>query len=224
MILTQNKITVEEYGLFCERMHDYGLFEYVNGLIYPVHDTQAVDESLVNYVISAEFNAQEIQNLAFLTPTQQHDDIVSNLHGFLGYNLKNKNYRVYSQATSVLVPELVQIRNPDLVIVKSDDQQRNKMHQITNPIVLIEVLSKSTQNIDKSEKLEEYQHFPSLEYYLMIAQNEAKATIYRKIKTNKWEQEIFSDLAATIDLKKISIQLPIAAIYEGINFEKIITN
>lgn len=220
MVITQNKVSVEDYVLFCERMHDYGLFEYVDGMIIPVHDTQPVEESLVSYVLSNDFKLQEIQNHPFPMPTQQHDDIVSNLHILLGTILKGKNYRVYSQSTAVLIPESSQVRNPDIVIVKNDEQQRNKLHQIINPLVLIEVLSKSTQNIDKSEKLEEYQHFPSLSAYLMIAQAEVKITVYRKLAPNKWEQEIISDLQAHIFLPDLDVQLAVSAIYEGIEFEK----
>jgi Uma2 family endonuclease len=104
-----------------------------------------VEDSVVDYVISRDFQYEEIQSLKFTMPTQKHDDIASNLHGLLFQLLKGKDFRVYSQATSVIIPNTGKIRNPDIVIVPRDTQNRTKLHQITNPIVLFEILSKSTQ-------------------------------------------------------------------------------
>jgi hypothetical protein len=142
MILTKT-YTLEDYALFCERMNDFGLFEYVDGLIVPVQSMKAVDDSLIDYVLSKDFDEKEITTM-FEMPTQKHDDIVSNLQAlFFGF-LKAKKLKMYSQATTVAMPELNKGRNPDIVLVDSVNQKRNKLPQILNPLAVCEVLSKST--------------------------------------------------------------------------------
>ena len=83
---------------------------------------------------------------------------------------------------------------------------------------MIELLSKSTQHIDKSEKLEEYQSLDILEKHLMISQTEPHIMIYHKIQTNKWEQEIIKDLNQTIQLNSIDAQFVLKGRYEEVNF------
>ena len=140
-------------------------FEFVNGHIIPLYEINPVEESFIDFVLSPGFDPQLISKV-FEMPTQLHDLIVSNLHILLGILFKKTNYRIYSQSSHVFIQWIEGSRIPDLVVVDKKSEKRNKMHQILNPVLMIEVLSKSTQNIDKSVKLEEYQSLDTLEEYL----------------------------------------------------------
>jgi Uma2 family endonuclease len=217
MIATR-KITQDDYYKFVERVE--ARFEFDGKNIVALHSGIPVDESLVAYVLSDDF---EPKNLPFFPmATEQHDNIVSNLHTFLGNIFRTTDFRVYSQQTGVAVASLEEdnkSRLPDLIVVKKGGQQRNAKHEVINPIVLIEVLSKSTQKIDKSEKLEEYQALESLQEYIMIAQDQPKVVRYRRIGEKKWEEEIFDSLQETIKVTSLSIEINLQTIYEDVSFE-----
>jgi Uma2 family endonuclease len=214
MILTRTH-TLEDYALFCERMNDFGIFEYVSGQIIPVQSTRAVEGSLVDYVLSPDFDEKEITT-QFEMPTQKHDDLVSNLQELFYLILKTKKLKMYAQATTVAIPELDKGRNPDIVLVSAEAQKRNQSHQILNPLAVFEVLSKSTQFKDRAEKLIEYQQIESLQAYVIISQFEYQATIFQRLAKNKWEQEILNSLQDSFTLKFIGTDVSLKDIYEGV--------
>lgn len=214
MILTKTH-TLEDYALFCEKMNDFGIFEYVDGQIFPVQSMKAVEESLIDYVLSADFDEKEITT-QFDMPTQKHDDLVNNLQELFFSLAKAKHLKIYAQATTIAIPELGRGRNPDLVLVGAEAQKRNKLHQILNPIAVFEVLSKSTQAKDKSDKLTEYQQIESLQAYVIISQFETQVTIFQRIAKNKWEQEILSSAEESFFLKCVETEIYLKDIYEGV--------
>ncbi len=213
-MVTHRTYTMEEYVEFAERMNDFGNFERVNGEIVPVHGNDPVDDSLIEYVLRRDFDEKQITT-HFDMPTQTHDDIIANLIGLL---IIENHLRIYGQKTSVFIPATGNAREPDVLIVDKKSQQRNASHQVLNPLVLIEVLSKSTAAKDKSDKLEEYQTIESLQEYMIVWQNTPKVVVYRKIGANKWEQEILSGLEHTAQLTSLNISIPLKDIYENIGF------
>ncbi len=214
MVLTRTH-TLEDYALFCERMNDFALFEYVSGQIIPVQSMKAVEESLIDYVLSPDFDEKEITT-QFEMPTQKHDRIVTNLYGSFYMLRKQTGLIVYAQATTVVIPQIERGRNPDLILVNEESEKRNKLHQIVNPLAVFEVLSKSTQAKDKSEKLTEYQQIDNLQAYIIISQFETQVTVFQRIAKNKWEQEILNSLEDSFFLKCTETEIHLKDIYEGI--------
>lgn len=215
-MIAQKTVTDEEFYRFVERAE--GKFEWVNGQVIALYSGQPVDDSLVDYVLSDDFERSQLPE--FPMPTQKHDDIVSNLHILLGNALKKNAFRVYSQATFIRGDAFEKSRQPDITIVRKDEQQRTKMHEVTNPVVLMEVLSKSTQAIDMAEKLEEYQNLPSVQEYVMVSQSQVRAVVFRRISDRKWEEEIFTDINETLPLTSLGIAISLADVYENVAFGK----
>ncbi|MBC8112541.1 MAG: Uma2 family endonuclease, partial [Verrucomicrobia bacterium] len=187
-------ITKDDYHAFVERVE--ARFEFDGKNIVALHSGIPVDESLIAYVLSDDFEAKNLPS--FPMPTKIHDIIVSNITAILSIFLKCRPYRAYCQGTNLRViqeeteeEEQNKSRVPDIMVVEKNMEIRNAKHEVINPVVLIEVLSKSTQKIDKTEKLEEYQALESLQEYIMIAQDQPRVVIYRKITEKKWEEEIF---------------------------------
>jgi Uma2 family endonuclease len=217
-MIAQKTITMADAVKFSERMEGRGVFEYANGQIIPVHSMQPVEESLIAYVLSPEFDEKHITTL-FPMPTKKHDNIVSNLHLELGNLAKQLGFKVYSQVTAVFIPLTESYREPDIVLVNKAEEKRNEMHQVLNPLLLIEVLSPSTQARDKSDKLEEYQSIERLEQYIIIWQDKMKAVVYTKIESNKWEQEILTNAQDSVYLKILNHHVSLASFYEDVNMD-----
>ena len=216
-MVTHRTYTMEEYVEFAERMNDFGNFERVNGEIVPVHGNDPVDDSLIEYVLRRDFDEKQITT-HFDMPTREHDIIIADLIELLILLGKTEFLRVYGQKTSVFIPSTGNAREPDVVIVNKKEEQRNASHQVLNPLVLIEVLSKSTAAKDKSDKLEEYQTIDSLQEYVIVWQNTPKVVVYRKLQANRWEQEILAGLEHTAQLTSLNVSIPLKDIYENIGF------
>ena len=84
---------------------------------------------------------------------------------------------------------------------------------ITNPSLLVEVLSPSTEEVDRGSKLEDYQRIPSLQEYVLVSQH-PRVEIYRRLSSGSWEyrdvREGVVTLAsgATLDLSLLYTDLP----------------
>jgi Uma2 family endonuclease len=87
---------------------------------------------------------------------------------------------------------------------------------ITDPVVVFEVLSPSTASTDIGVKNEEYRDTPSVRRYVMLAQDQQRATIFERIDGD-WVGHIMSG-DATLCMPEIGIEVPLAELYVGIQF------
>ena len=90
---------------------------------------------------------------------------------------------------------------------------------IANPVVLIEVLSKSTEAYDRGEKSAHYRRIESLQEYLLVAQGTVRVERYRRAGNNEWVLSEFTDVGGMLELSSLGIEIPIAAIYDGVELE-----
>jgi Uma2 family endonuclease len=85
------------------------------------------------------------------------------------------------------------------------------------PKVLVEVLSETTENIDRREKFWNYTQVASLEAYVLAAQDKMEVTIFRR--SEGWRPEILKSADQELDLPSLKLKLPLRAIYEGVEFK-----
>ena len=148
-----------------------------------------------------------------------HNLLVSNLHGELFAKLKGKECRVVAQDQRVVIDRTGFYTYPDLVIVcgtpefSSDDDM-----SLTNPLVLIEVLSTSTELYDRTVKFRHYQQLPSFREYILVSQSEALCERYHRQEDGIWGLQTVAGFEAFLELKSLPIQLKLQDIYEGITF------
>ena len=89
------------------------------------------------------------------------------------------------------------------------------------PILIVEILSPSTERIDKNEKLFVYQQIASLQDYLIVAQDKMRVEYYQRGADGDWTKEVFSRADETIKLKSVDLVFTINEIYRGIDLEGI---
>ncbi len=101
---------------------------------------------------------------------------------------------------------------PDLMV----SCDRGGWHEkwIVNPCLVVEVLSTSTQHIDRREKATTYRRIASIEEYVIVAQHSPQLTIFRRAE--KWVPELVSGLGATAELRSVQAAVPLAEIYENV--------
>jgi Uma2 family endonuclease len=84
---------------------------------------------------------------------------------------------------------------------------------------IVEVLSKSTQDIDRGEKWENYRKIQTLQSYILIAQKKKQVEIYRRQQDGTWRYEVLED-EGILSLPCISLQVSLEEIYENVNFSQ----
>jgi len=106
------------------------------------------------------------------------------------------------------------VYHPDLYV--SCDRGVWDERGIPNPRFVVEVLSPSTQPIDRREKLVNYCRVPSLEEYVIARQDRAELAVYRRGMS--WSQELVSDPAATVEFRSLDVTVSLASVYEEVTF------
>ncbi len=92
---------------------------------------------------------------------------------------------------------------------------------ITNPQVIIEVLSDSTRKYDSTDKFEFYKELKALRYYVLVEPDRAYIQCFQRIDQNKWLLETCKGLEDSLKLTELNIELPLAQIYARVNFPTI---
>ena len=151
--------------------------------------------------------------------TYPHNLISTNLIQSIGGLVREKGCKTMTSDQRIVVLETGLETYPDVSVICGKVQLAgvNRM-AIANPAVLVEVLSKSTEAYDRGEKSAHYRRIESLQEYLLIAQGSMRVERYRRAGTNEWVLSEYTDAGGVLELKSLGIEIPIAAIYDGVEF------
>lgn len=100
---------------------------------------------------------------------------------------------------------------PDAMVSCRPEDRTDQV--VRNPKLVVEILSKSTQHIDRREKALTYQRVQAIEEYVLIAQDQPKVIVHRRAEG--WRPMLYSSLEARVEFRSIGLQVPLAHIYEG---------
>lgn len=144
-----------------------------------------------------EYHKGEIYAMA--GASMAHCDIASNLSTLIGPFLRNKGCKIYGSDFRVYIPLEEVFTYPDLSIVcgKSETEYTDNL---TNPIVIIEILSPSTKDYDRGTKFGFYRRIKTLKEYILIDSTAVGVEIYTR-ENNGW---VLKDLRTRYDLLHIS--------------------
>lgn len=112
---------------------------------------------------------------------------------------------------------------PDVVICCEKPQFEDDVYySLTNPQVIIEVLSTSTETYDRGRKFGHYRTLPSLQEYLLIAQDRISIERYARQQDdpNAWTLTSVEDPAATVPLSFLGVNVAVSAIYANVEFSE----
>jgi len=151
--------------------------------------------------------------------TPNHNDIAGNLYILLKLALKGKAYRTFYVDQRLWIPAVSLYTYPDVMVLqKPIELQTGRKDTVINPCFIAEVLSKSTQNYDRSEKFAAYRTIPIFQEYLLIDQYQIHVEHYVKTAVNQWIFSEYDDQNITLSLKTFELPILIADIYENIDF------
>ena len=150
---------------------------------------------------------------------RNHNKIAGNLSGLLWQHLKGKNCEFYPTDMRVFVPETGLYTYPDLVVVCGEPKFKDDVFDtLLNPVLLIEILSDSTESYDRGKKFQHYRSIETLREYVLVAQDEARIEKYVKSGDGFWvlSEAVGSD--AEIEFSSIECRIALAEVFDKIDF------
>lgn len=179
----------------------------------------AVEEYLAGELASEvkhEYLGGEVHAMA--GANNRHNQIALAFASTFRNSLRGKTCRAFNSDTKVRIELINHTRfyYPDALVVC--DQNKDSEHWQDRPVVIVEVLSESTRRIDLTEKREAYLTIASLKVLIFAELDSPMLTVYRRGPSGGFLTEHYSGLEDSVPLPEIDGTLPLAEIYEGIEF------
>lgn len=192
----KRKLTAAEY-LAIEKKAEFKS-EFFNGEMFPLHRDAPV---------------------GMAGASRPHNRINENLSVEVGSRLKRGSCQSFSRDQRVLVDRTGLYTYPDLLIVCGEvETAEGDEDTITNPRVVVEVLSPSTERYDRTTKFRHYQQLPSVQEYVLVSQDEAVVERFTRQADGSWALVSFVGLDAVLVLNSVPVQVPLTDVYAGVEF------
>jgi Uma2 family endonuclease len=165
--------------------------------------------------VKHEYYAGEM--FAMAGATEEHNLLAANVLAALHLQFKGRPCKVYSSDMRVKVVATGLRTYPDVVALCGEAEFEDDVHDtLTNPALLVEVLSDSTEAYDRGKKFEHYRRIPSFCEYLLIAQDRVYVERHLRGERGEWVLSEYSDLAAVIELSSVGCMLSLADVYDKV--------
>ncbi len=149
----------------------------------------------------------------------RHNIITTNVLATLYNKLKNTSCRPFGSDMRINVSDDGLFTYPDISVVCGEIEfYDDETDTILNPVVIFEVLSKSTHNYDRGGKFKLYRDIKSLKEYILISQDSINIEHYQKQTDGKWLLNEIKTIEPPLNLDSIESKLNITDIYNGIKY------
>lgn len=160
--------------------------------------------------------------IAMTGGSEAHSAIASNLLIYLGFLLKDTDFRLYNSDLRIWIPDYQCGTYADLMVVDGQPELNgDRNDEILNPRLIVEVLSPSTESYDRGEKFRKYRSLASFCEYLLVSQTEPYIEQYHNLdrtRNDRWLWQVHADLDRSIVLHSLNLEVPLTEIYRRINF------
>ena len=147
--------------------------------------------------------------------TPEHGALCAKLIALLSNALEGRPCRVFTSDVRVRVQATGLDTYPDASVVcgriERDAADRNAL---TNPVVLAEVTSPTTESYDRGQKLDHYKRLPSLREVLIVSHGERRLEVWRRDGEGRWTAESYGP-GSTARLVSVNAELPVDAVYRN---------
>ncbi len=172
---------------------------------------------------AAEWKSEFIdgETFAMAGASPRHVLIATNLVGELRGCLRETPCNAYAADLRVATDRQRHYTYPDVVVACNPlqfvDEHRDT---VTNPTLIAEVLSESTEKYDRGAKFERYRAVPTLAEHLLVSQDRVRVELYTRQPNGAWVLREWNDPAAEIDLASLRCRLKLAEVYAKVELEE----
>lgn len=166
----------------------------------------------------------EIFDMSGVSP--EHAQIEVNITVHLGSRLAERGCRIFPANMRIKVPSLPPYRYGDLSALcgRQEYETIGGVKALTNPSLIVEVLSDSTEAYDRGDKFTHYKSIGSFLEYLLIAQHRHHVTQLVKQDDGSWRHSEYNDLTGVVKLVSLDCELALREVYQNVTFDESATN
>jgi Uma2 family endonuclease len=150
----------------------------------------------------------------------EHAQLEVNFISRLNSRLTGKGCRIFPANIRLKVPSAPPYRYADVSALcgEAKFEEIGGIRSLTNPTLIIEILSGSTEAYDRGEKFTHYQSIPSFHEYLLVAQHRPHITHLLKQADGSWIYKEYNDLADVVKLTSMNCELAMSEVFENVSF------
>lgn len=167
----------------------------------------------------SEFVAGEV--FAMTGATEGHNLIVANVIRELGNAFKGKPCRVYPSDLKVRIEADDVGTYPDVMVICGERAfYDDRKDVVTNPTLIVEVLSDSSEAYDRGDKFKHYRTLASLQAYLLLSQDRVQAELFVREPNGSWNLSAYTDASDRIPLAAVDAELLLGEVYDKVALER----
>jgi Uma2 family endonuclease len=170
---------------------------------------------------TAEFRSEyhDGEIVAMTGGTINHNRIIGNIYAYLKFALRGKNAEAFMSDLRLWIPQYSRGTYPDIMVISGNPIfTEGRVDEVLNPVLIGEVLSKSTQEFDRNEKFRWYRSLPEFCEYLLVDQYQCLVQQYIKTESRQWLFQEFETETDSISLTSLGVEFSLADIYQGVQF------
>lgn len=146
----------------------------------------------------------------------EHNEICFNLAALLKKMLRTLGYRVYVESVKAQISSERDYTYPD-VMVANDPRDLAGRYIVKYPLVIFEVLSKSSRLEDSNDKFIRYKNIESLQNYILVDSEKKVVEVRTKRPDGVWEAESFVEADGRFPVPALGVELAFEEVYEGVD-------
>ena len=154
--------------------------------------------------------------------SEVHSAIASNILIYLGFLLRDTDFRFYNSDLRIWIPDFNHGTYADVLVINGEPEfHDHRTDEIINPLLIIEVLSPSTQGYDRGDKFRKYRSLASFYEYVLVSQTEPYIEHYYKQEDqnhNRWQLQVYDQIDQAVFLHSLNVEMPMEEIYRRIKF------
>ena len=182
-------------------------------------------EEYLELEATADYKSEYIdgQIIAMAGASINHNRITGNFYATLNFAFRQQDkYEVFNSDMRLWIPQELIYTYPDVIIIADEPEFfNNRTDTITNPQVIIEVLSKSTKSYDREDKFAAYRTIPTFQEYLLIDQNRIHGEQFSKTGKKRWNLREYDEEDENISLETVSFEISLQDLYNKVKFPDI---
>jgi Uma2 family endonuclease len=149
-----------------------------------------------------------------------HNRITKNCIVDLANKLKGKTCEPFGSDLRIHIPKNTLYTYPDISIICGEiETTDDKFDTVTNPTVIIEILSASTRNYDKGEKFTLYREIDSLQEYILIDSERIMVEKFIRNADNSWQLTEYKSREQSFKITTVAIEMTLETVYQDIKIE-----
>ncbi|MDJ0729629.1 MAG: Uma2 family endonuclease [Crocosphaera sp.] len=153
--------------------------------------------------------------------TTNHNRLVLEFCTYLNFASREQNLEVFVGDVRLWIPRYREYTYPDIMVVEGQPVYHPPgTTTITNPTIIVEVLSKSTQARDRGDKFRFYRSIPEFKEYVLIDQYSVLVEHFVKTADHQWMLTEYETKEANLSLNSLDFEISLDELYKRVNFDE----